>query len=90
MAVVHISEAELARDLHAVLERVRQDVEVVVENNQQPVAFLRSAELPRRKASDILALMPKNSSAVMDESFARDVEAGIESHREPLEPPAWD
>jgi hypothetical protein len=26
----------------------------------------------------------------MDADFARDIEAAIESHREPLEPPAWD
>jgi hypothetical protein len=26
----------------------------------------------------------------MDADFAKDVEAAIESHREPLEPPAWD
>jgi hypothetical protein len=26
----------------------------------------------------------------MDDGFARDVQAAIDSHREPLEPPAWD
>jgi len=26
----------------------------------------------------------------MDADFARDVQAAIESHREPLEPPVWD
>jgi hypothetical protein len=31
-----------------------------------------------------------NSTAVMDAEFARDVEAAIESHREPLNPPAWE
>jgi hypothetical protein len=30
------------------------------------------------------------STATLDEDFAKDVEAGIASHREPLEPPTWD
>jgi antitoxin (DNA-binding transcriptional repressor) of toxin-antitoxin stability system len=90
MAVVHITEAELARDLHAVLQKVRQGLEVVVEHNHQAVAVLSPAVPPRRKISDVLARMPKNSTATMDADFARDIEAAIESHREPLEPPKWD
>jgi hypothetical protein len=43
-----------------------------------------------RKISECLARLPKDSNAVMDPEFAKDVEAAIESHREPLEPPAWD
>jgi antitoxin (DNA-binding transcriptional repressor) of toxin-antitoxin stability system len=90
MAQLHMTEAELARDLHAVLEKVRQGVEVVVEHDHQPVAVLSPAQPIRRKLSEILARMPKDSTAVMDADFARDVEAAIESHREPLEPPEWD
>jgi hypothetical protein len=44
----------------------------------------------KRTISEALAVLPKNSSAVMDSGFAKDVEAAIESHREALEPPAWD
>ena len=85
-----MTEAELARDLHSVLDKVRQGVEVVVEHDHQPVAVLSPAQPIRRKLSEILARMPKDSTAVMDAEFARDVEAAIESHREPLEPPEWD
>jgi len=90
MAQLHMSEAEVAKNFAAVLEKVRQGVEVVVEQNHQPVAVLRPADPPRRKISEVLALMPKNSTAIMDDDFARDIEAAIASHREPLEPPAWD
>jgi len=91
MEQVRMTDAEVARDFAAVLEKVvRQGVEVVVEHDQQPVAVLRPAVPPRRKVSEVLALMPKDSTAIMDADFARDVEAAIESHREPLEPPAWD
>jgi hypothetical protein len=34
--------------------------------------------------------MPKDSTATTDGDFARDIQAAIDSHREPLEPPAWD
>jgi len=90
MAQLHMTEAEVAKNFAAVLEKVRQGVEVVVEHDHQPVAVLRPAVPPRRKISDVLALMPQNSTATMDAGFARDVQAAIESHREALEPPAWD
>jgi antitoxin (DNA-binding transcriptional repressor) of toxin-antitoxin stability system len=90
MAQLHMTEAELARDLHAVLEKVRQGVEVVVEQDRQPVAVLRASDPPRRRVSEVLALMPKDSTATMDADFAHDIQAAIDSHREPLDPPTWD
>jgi hypothetical protein len=49
-----------------------------------------SAAPLKRTISECLALLPKTSTAVIDPDFAKDVEAAVESHREPLEPPAWD
>jgi antitoxin (DNA-binding transcriptional repressor) of toxin-antitoxin stability system len=90
--VIHISEAEAARDFATLLARVRAGAEVVIESDggMLPVAVLRAPAPPRRTISECIALLPENSTAVMDPDFARDVEAAIESHREPLEPPAWD
>jgi len=90
MAQIHMSEAEVAKNFAAALEKVRQGLEVVVERDHQAVAVLRPAVPLRRKISEVLSRMSKNSVAAMDADFARDVEAAIESHREPLEPPAWD
>ena len=90
MAELHMTEAELVKDIAAVLAKVRQGTKVVVEHDHQPVAVLRPAAPPRRKISEVLALMPKDSTATMDAGFARDVQAAIENHRESLEPPAWD
>jgi antitoxin (DNA-binding transcriptional repressor) of toxin-antitoxin stability system len=90
MAQVHMSEAEVANNFAAALEKVRQGLEVVVEDNHQSVAVLRPAMPPPRKISEVLARMSKNSEATMDADFARDVEAAIESHREPLDPQSWD
>jgi antitoxin (DNA-binding transcriptional repressor) of toxin-antitoxin stability system len=90
VAQVHMSEAEVSRNFSAALEKVRQGLEVVVEHDHQAVAVLRPVAPPRRKISEVLALMPKNSTATMEADFAHDIEAAIEGHREPLEPLAWD
>jgi len=39
---VRIAEAELARDQHAVLAKVRQRVDVVVEQDNRPVAVIKT------------------------------------------------
>jgi antitoxin (DNA-binding transcriptional repressor) of toxin-antitoxin stability system len=88
--VIHISEAEAASDFAGLLARVRAGAEVVIENGKLPVAVLHAPVPPRRTISECIALLPEDSTAVMDADFARDVEAAIESHREPLSPPAWE
>lgn len=90
MEQLHITEAELARDVPAVLDKVLAGIEVVVERDQRAVAVLRASEPPRRRVSEVLALIAEHSTGRMDEDFARDVQAAIDSHREGLEPPQWD
>lgn len=92
MATVHMSEAELARDLHAVLEQVRQGVEVVIEEDDRPIAVLRptGAGRPGRKIAEVVAeLRARGGKATMDEDFARDVELGIRSQNV-WNPPSWE
>ena len=69
---------------------LRPRAEVIVERNAQPVAVIRQAEPVRRKISECIDLMPAESTATIDPDFAKDVEAAISAHREPLEPPAWE
>ena len=38
---VHMSEAEVAHDLHAALARVQQGIEIVIERDHRPIAVLR-------------------------------------------------
>jgi prevent-host-death family protein len=90
MATFHISEAEAARDFAGLLARVRAGEEVVIESDARPVAVLHSPDPPRRTIEECVALLPEDSSLVMGEDFARDVEEAIAFHREPLNPPAWD
>jgi hypothetical protein len=94
MGQVHISEAELARDLHAVLEKVRLGAEVIVERNHQPVAVLRAAVPSRRTVSESIALAEQRDkergyAVTLDPDFAADVEQ-IVSNRKPWNPSFWD
>ena len=90
MAILHITEAELARDIAAALDRVQSGAEIVIERNAKPVAVLRAAEPRRRKLSGIAAALPEHSTATVDPDFAAGVQEFIDNHREPLNPPEWD
>ena len=85
-----MSEAEAASDFASLMARVRSGAEVVIEDKARPIAVVRPAEPVRRTISECIALLPEDSTATIDPDFARDVEAAVESHREPLNPPAWD
>lgn len=89
--MIHISEAEAASDFAGLLARVRAGAEVVIERDKLPIAVVRPAEPHVRLLSESLRLAREHAStATLDADFARDVEAAIASHREPLDPPAWD
>jgi len=90
MSTLHLTEAELARDLASVLDRVQSGMEIVIERNARPVAILRAAEPRRRKLSEIAASLSANSTATLDPDYAADVQSFIDRHREPLNPPEWD
>lgn len=88
--VIHVSETEAASDFASLLDSVRAGAEVVIEHDARPVAVVRPAEPLRRTISECIALLPEDSTATIDPDFAKDVKAAGESHREPLDPPAWD
>jgi antitoxin (DNA-binding transcriptional repressor) of toxin-antitoxin stability system len=87
---LRISEADLARDVRAVLQRVETGAEVVIERDTQPVAVIRAPASVRRRITECIAMLPADSAATIDPDFAKDVEAAIAAHRDALEPPQWD
>ncbi len=94
MAALHISEAELARDLHAVLEQVRQGGEVVVEQDHLPVAIMKPADREPRTLSELIALAEQREkergyAITLDEDYAADVER-IVHDRKPWTPRSWE
>jgi antitoxin (DNA-binding transcriptional repressor) of toxin-antitoxin stability system len=89
--VARLSEAEAASNFADVLARVRAGIEVVMGDEVRLAAVVRPAEPPVRLLSESLPLAKEHASTTtLDEDFARDLEAAINSHREPLNPPAWD
>ncbi|MGH9794349.1 MAG: type II toxin-antitoxin system Phd/YefM family antitoxin [Candidatus Acidiferrales bacterium] len=89
--IFHVSEEEAASDFASLLARVRAGAEVVIERGDKPVAVVHPAEPTVRLLSESLRLArERGSTATLDEGFARDLEEVIESHREPMNPPAWD
>ena len=88
MATIHFTEAEAARDLHAVLERARSGGQVEIESGSQTFRLSLLAPgggalpLPRytepRLLSEILAdLEAHPSTATLDEQFSKDLEEVI-------------
>jgi antitoxin (DNA-binding transcriptional repressor) of toxin-antitoxin stability system len=89
--VVHVSEAEVVRDIAAVLEKVRQGSEIVIEQDHRPIAVITPSAPAGRSISAVIAeLKARGSTAVIDDEFARDIEAGIEAYRQPWTPPSWE
>jgi antitoxin (DNA-binding transcriptional repressor) of toxin-antitoxin stability system len=95
MAVLHITEAELARDVHGVLEKVRTGVEVVIEQDDRPVALLKTPPRPGRSIDECIKLAKAyearfGAAPVPDQDFAKDVQAAVDAHPEPLDSSGWD
>lgn len=91
MAQVHMTEAEVARDLHEVIAKVQQGAEVVVEQDHRPVAVIRSPQPKGRRLSECIAIAEaRGSAATVDQGFMKDVEEGIASRSQPWSPPAWE
>jgi antitoxin (DNA-binding transcriptional repressor) of toxin-antitoxin stability system len=90
--VIHVTQAEALSDFAALLQHIRAGLEVIIEDNSRAVAVLSPAPArPGRLLSEAIASAEtRGSSATLDGQFARDLEEIIGSHREPLNPPAWE
>ncbi len=90
MAQLHMSEAEVAKNFAAVLEKVRQGAEVVIEQGYRTVAVIKPVKGPGRPIDECIALAKAHGSgATLDEGFARDLEEII-ANRQPLDTSAWE
>ena len=92
MATYHIPEGEAARDFRAVMARIREGAEVIIENDALAVAVIRPAiRRPGRLLSEAIALAEKHGSgATLDPDFSRDLQEIIDSQQDALNPPEWD
>jgi antitoxin (DNA-binding transcriptional repressor) of toxin-antitoxin stability system len=96
MAVIRISDGEASRDFPALLDRVRNGEEIIIESGTDDVAVLRPIAPVLRTVSECIALLPEDAGAEdneieeTDEDFADEVEAELSRHRKMPDPPAWD
>jgi antitoxin (DNA-binding transcriptional repressor) of toxin-antitoxin stability system len=94
MVVLHMTEAELARDVHGVLDKIRDGAEVIVERDAQPVAVIKPVQPVPRTLCDLIRLAEERErergyAITLDPDFAADVEE-IVRNRKPWNPPSWD
>jgi antitoxin (DNA-binding transcriptional repressor) of toxin-antitoxin stability system len=92
--VLHITEADLTRNVRAILQQVETGAETVIECDAQPVARLRAASPVRRTIAACIALAKAHKeetdlAPTLDPDFAADVEETVRN-RQPWNPPAWD
>jgi len=92
--VIRVSELEAASAFSTLMARVRAGAEIIIEDNDCPVAVLHAAEPMRRTISECIASArareaETGSAPVLDPDFAEDVEKII-SQRKPWNPPAWE
>lgn len=94
MAQFHMSEAEVAKDFAAVLEKIKGGAEVVIEREAQPLAIIRAATPARRTISESIALAEAHEKETgnvprLDSDFAADMQE-ITRNRKPWNPPPWE
>ena len=91
IGTLRIGDAYLARDPYAVLARVEEGVEVIVERNHRPLATIKTPKRSGRPISEyISSARTSDSKVILDGDFGKDVEEGIREHSQPWNPPSWD
>ena len=77
-ATVHMSEDEVIGNFSAVLKKVQDGMEVVIEKQEQPVAVMRAPTVEGRLLSECIAIAEaRMSNATLDDGFMEGVEEGI-------------
>jgi tRNA(fMet)-specific endonuclease VapC len=89
---LRITESELARDVRAVLERVEQGGEVIIEReDHRPIAVMSA---PRRSGRPITETLEearrRRSKTTLDEGFGKDMDEIIAAPRTSWNPPSWE
>jgi antitoxin (DNA-binding transcriptional repressor) of toxin-antitoxin stability system len=91
MATVHMTSSEVTSNFAAVLQKIREGVEVVVEQDHRPVALIRSPLPQGRLLSECIALAEaRGTTTIPDPDFMKDVVEGIAERSKPWIPPTWE
>jgi antitoxin (DNA-binding transcriptional repressor) of toxin-antitoxin stability system len=91
MSTVYMNENDVAANFAGVLEKIRNGLEVVVEQDHRPVAVIRAPLEEGRLLSECIALAEaRGTTAILDDGFMKDVEEGIRERSKPWNPPSWE
>ncbi len=83
MAILHVSEAEAARTLPALLSQVSLGTEVRIDRGDKTIAVLQppsSGPVRKTLSEAIRHAEERASNVLLDDKFGDDIEAGIRSH----------
>ncbi len=83
MAILHVSEAEAARDLTALLNQLSCGTEIRIDRGDQTIAILQPpSAIPVRKtlSEAIRHAEERNSPVTLDDQWGADLEAVIKQH----------
>jgi antitoxin (DNA-binding transcriptional repressor) of toxin-antitoxin stability system len=90
MEQVRMTDAEVASNFPSVLEKLKQGVEIVVEQDHRTVAVISPVKGPGRPIDECIALANANGSgAQLEEEYAKYLEEIIAS-RQPLDTSIWE
>jgi antitoxin (DNA-binding transcriptional repressor) of toxin-antitoxin stability system len=88
--VVHVSSTEALRGIAAILERVENGAEVIVEKGHRAVALIQPAPEPGRLLSECIALAKAHEDKMgyaptLDDGFGEDLQEIIAGRQAPLD-----
>lgn len=71
--------------------QVQQGIEIVIEQDHRPVAFIRPSQHSGRTITEILReARLRGSKVTLDEDFSKDLQGVIALHQKLWDPPSWD
>ena len=92
MAIIHVSEAEAARDLSTLFAKVRAGDEVRINSGADSFSLVPSSA-PKTEVWTISEAIRRaqehRSDVLLDDQFGDDVEAGIRSHEHEVLRDPW-
>jgi antitoxin (DNA-binding transcriptional repressor) of toxin-antitoxin stability system len=94
MGQIHMTEAEVTNNFAAAMEKIQQGAEIIVERDERPVAVIKPPQFRGRSIDECIALAKAYEerlgyAPMPDPDFAKDVQAAIDAHREPLDISGW-
>ncbi len=91
MVQLHMTESEVGANFSAVMEKIQNGVEVIVERDNRPVAVIRPPARSGRPISECIAIADaRGSDVTLDENFSQDMEEVIRIWQQQWSPPSWD